>query len=117
MRREIAPPEEVRTYSKLSIVRALNEHEVIAEFLRSEFHHPEFEEYRQEFGRLVRKPDLRSQRENALRRALLFLRRGAMWRELPEDTQWFQVELRRGDLTRIRFFPRAQWRRVAEGSF
>ncbi len=117
LRREIAPPEEVRTYSKLSIVRALNEHEVIAEFLRSEFHHPEFEEYRQEFGRLVRTPDLRSQRENALRRALLFLRRGAMWRELPEDTQWFQVELRRSDLTRIRFFPRAQWRRVAEGSF
>src|SRR6266567_5483362 len=117
LQREIAPPEEVRTYSKLSIVRALNEHEVIAEFLRSEFHHPEFEEYRQEFGRLVRTPDLRSQRENALRRALLFLRRGAMWRELPEDTQWFQVELRRSDLNRIRFFPRAQWRRVAEGSF
>jgi hypothetical protein len=95
----------------------LNEHEVIAEFLRSEFHHPEFEEYRKEFARLVRNPDLSSHRENALRRALLFLRRGAMWRELPEDTKWFQVDLRRSDLTRIRFFPRAQWRRVAEGSF
>jgi hypothetical protein len=117
LRREITSPEDVRTYSKLSVVRALNEHEVIAEFLRSEFHHPEFEEYRHEFGNLVRKPDLHSQRENALRRALLFLRRGAMWRELPEDTQWYQVELRRSDLTRIRFFPRAQWRRVAEGSF
>jgi O-antigen/teichoic acid export membrane protein len=117
LRREIAPPEEARTYSKLSVVRALSEHEVIAEFLRSEFHHPEFEEYRHEFGHLVRKPDLLSHRENALRRALLFLRRGAMWRELPEDTQWYQVELSRSDLTRIRFFPRAQWRRVAEGSF
>lgn len=117
LRREIAPPEQARSYSKLSLVRALNEHEVIAEFLRSEFHHPEFEEYRHEFGHLVRKPDLGSQRENALRRALLFLRRGAMWRELPDDTQWYQVELRRSDLNRIRFFPRAQWRRVAEGSF
>jgi O-antigen/teichoic acid export membrane protein len=117
LRREIAPPEDVRTYARLSIVRSLNEHEVIAEFLRSEFHHPEFAEYRQDFGDLVRKPDLKSARENALRRALLFLRRGAMWRELPEDTRWFQVELRRSDLNRIRFFPRAQWRRVAEGSF
>ena len=117
LRREIAPPEDVRTYARLSIVRSLHEHEVIAEFLRSEFHHPEFAEYRQEFGHLVRKPDLKSPRENALRRALLFLRRGAMWRELPEDTRWFQVELRRSDLNRIRFFPRAQWRRVAEGSF
>jgi O-antigen/teichoic acid export membrane protein len=117
LRREIAPPEDVLTYTGLAVVRSLNEHEVISEFLRSEFHHPEFEEYRQEFARLVRNPDLTSQRENALRRALLFLRRGAMWRELPEDTKWFQVNLRRSDLTRIRFFPRAQWRRVAEGSF
>jgi hypothetical protein len=117
LRREMAPPEDVRTYPGLSTLRSLNEQEVIAEFLRSEFHHPEFAEYRQEFGHLVRNPDLRSHRENALRRALLFLRRGAMWRELPEDTRWFQVELRRGDLNRIRFFPRAQWRRVAEGSF
>jgi O-antigen/teichoic acid export membrane protein len=117
LRREISPAEDLRTYSRLSIVRALNEQEVIAEFLRSEFHHPEFAEYRQEFGHLVRDPDLRSHRENALRRALLFLRRGAMWRELPEDTRWFQVELRPSDLNRIRFFPRAQWRRVAEGSF
>lgn len=117
LRREIASPEDVRTYSRLGVMRALTEHEVIAEFLRSEFHHPEFEDYRAEFEHLVTKPDLESHRENSLRRALLFLRRGAMWRELPEDTEWFQVELTRQDLARIRFFPRAQWRRVAEGSF
>jgi O-antigen/teichoic acid export membrane protein len=117
LRREIVPPEEVRTYSNLRVLRSLEEHEVIAEFLRSEFHHPEFEEYREEFGHLVSQPDLESHRENALRRALLFLRRGAMWRELPEDTQWYEVKLGVSDLDRIRFFPRAQWRRVAEGSF
>jgi O-antigen/teichoic acid export membrane protein len=117
LRREIAPPEEIRNYSGLSILRSLSEHEAIAEFLRSEFHHPEFEEYRNEFGRLVNHPDLNSHRENAVRRALLFLRRGAMWRELPDDTQWFEVKLTRSDLARIRFFPRAQWRRMAEGSY
>jgi O-antigen/teichoic acid export membrane protein len=117
LRREIAPPEEIRNYSGLSILRSLSEHEAIAEFLRSEFHHPEFEEYRNEFARLVNHPDLNSHRENAARRALLFLRRGAMWRELPDDTQWFEVKLTRSDLARIRFFPRAQWRRMAEGSY
>jgi hypothetical protein len=116
LRKEITT-EDLRAYSSLSVVRQLTEHEVIAEFLRSEFHHPEFEEYRSEFDHLVNQPDLESHRENALRRALLFLRRGAMWRELPEDTQWVQVELTRKDLERIRFFPRAQWRRVAAGSF
>lgn len=117
LRKEIAAPENVRSYPSLSVVRSLSEHEVIAEFLRSEFHHPEFEEYRADFEHIVTSPDLNSHRENALRRALLFLRRGAMWRELPDNTQWFQVKLNRKDLERIRFFPRAQWRRVAEGSF
>lgn len=117
LRHEISSSEDVRTYANLSLLRTLTEHEVIAEFLRSEFHHPEFEDYRSEFEHLVNNPDLASHRENSLRRALLFLRRGAMWRELPDNTEWFQVELSRKDLARIRFFPRAQWRRVAEGSF
>jgi O-antigen/teichoic acid export membrane protein len=114
--REIAPVDD-RTYSVLPIMRPMSEYQVISEFLRSEFHHPEFEEYRREFARIVNEPDIENHRENALRRALLFLRRGAMWRELPEDTEWFKVELSPHDLERIRFFPRAQWRRVAEGSF
>ena len=104
-------------YNSLQMRRLLSEEEVIAEFLRSEFHHPEFDEYRHEFDAVVRHPDLNNSRENAVRQALLFLRRGAMWRELPADTQWFEVELRPEDLDRIRFFPRAQWRRVAQGSF
>jgi len=105
------------SYPSIRVLRSLSEDEVIAEFLRSEFHHPEFDEYRQSFEHLVGRPDLGSARENALRRALLFLRRGAMWRELPADTKWFQVDLTYQDLGRIRFFPRAQWRRVAQGSF
>jgi hypothetical protein len=105
------------SYPSIAVLRSLSEDEVIAEFLRSEFHHPEFDEYRQSFEHLVGRPDLDSARENALRRALLFLRRGAMWRELPADTKWFQVELTYEDLARVRFFPRAQWRRVAQGSF
>lgn len=103
-------------YSGLRLRRMLTEEEVMAEFLRSEFHHPEFDEYRHEFDAVVRHPDLKSTRENAVRQALLFLRRGAMWRELPADTQWFEVEFTPEDLDRIRFFPRAQWRRVARAA-
>jgi hypothetical protein len=116
LRREVSRPEDVRVFPSLRVLRSLSENEVIASFLRSEFHHPEFREY-QDFLHLVSAPDLESHRENALRRALLFLRRGAMWRELPENTRWYQVQLRQDDLARIRFFPRAQWRRFAQGSF
>jgi O-antigen/teichoic acid export membrane protein len=97
--------------------RPLAEHEVIAEFLKNEFHHPEFDPYRNRLEHLVHTPDLSDEQENRLRRSLLFLRRGAMWRELPSDTRWFEVELTREDLPRIRVFPRAQWRKIAQGNF
>jgi O-antigen/teichoic acid export membrane protein len=116
LRNHLTAPASI-VYSGLRLRRLLPEEEVMAEFLRSEFHHPEFDEYRHEFDNVVRHPDLNNSRENAVRQALLFLRRGAMWRELPADTQWFEVELTLEDLARVRFFPRAQWRRVAQGSF
>src|SRR6266700_882875 len=98
-------------------LRPMTEEAVIAEFLKSEFHHPEFNEYRDAFKGIVTTPNFSSRDENTLRRALLFLRRGAMWRELPADTEWFEVELSIQDLARVRVFPRAQWRKVAQGSF
>jgi O-antigen/teichoic acid export membrane protein len=97
--------------------RPIPEEEAIAEFLKNEFHHEEFNPYRAKIERLVTAPDLANADENALRRALLFLRRGAMWRELPDDTQWFEVDIATSDLDGIRVFPRAQWRRVSQGSF
>jgi len=97
--------------------RPLSQQEVIAEFLKNEFHHPEFDDYRIRFEHVVTRPDMNDSNENGLRRALLFLRRGPMWRELPNDTQWWEVELTRHDLSRVRVFPRAQWRRLAHGNY
>jgi hypothetical protein len=94
-----------------------SEPEVIAEFLKSEFYHEEFHADRDSFERLVFEADLTSEDENALRRALLFRRRGHLWREVPLDTQWWEVELEPGDLKFVRVFPRAQWRKIADGSY
>jgi hypothetical protein len=69
------------------------------------------------FEQLVMEADIHNERDNALRRALLFRRRGHMWRELPADTQWWQIEFDAKDLDLIRVFPRAQWRRVSNGSY
>jgi hypothetical protein len=93
------------------------EAEVVAEFLKNEFYREEFHRDRQHFERLVWDADLANEIENAVRRGLLFRRRGHLWRELPADTQWWEVRLEPEDLARIRVFPRAQWRRVSNGSF
>ncbi len=98
-------------------LRRVTEAEVIAEFLKNEFYQEEFHEDREQFEELVLGAQISDETGNALRRALLFRRRGHMWRELPADTQWWEVQIEPQDLERVRVFPRAQWRRVANGSF
>jgi O-antigen/teichoic acid export membrane protein len=105
------------TFGNFRKRQQVSEEEAVAEFLKNEFHRAEFDPYRAKIERLVSTPDLTNHDENALRRALLFLRRGAMWRELPDDTRWFEVDIATCDLAGIRVFPRGQWRKVSQGSF
>jgi hypothetical protein len=98
-------------------LQRITEAEVINDFLKNEFYQGEFHRDRDRFEHLVLQADTTSEHDNAIRRALLFRRRGHMWRELPTDTQWWQIELSTEDLNRVRVFPRAQWRKVSNGSF
>jgi hypothetical protein len=98
-------------------VRSVSEEEIIAEFLRGEFYHPEFDSYRRDFKHLVDHADLDHPQENFIRRALLFRRRGRLWRELPPDVEWWEIEMSASDLGRLRSFPRNDWRRFASDGF
>ena len=98
-------------------IRRVSEPEVIAEFLKAEFYQPEFDPYRETYGDLVATGDISNELENSIRKTLLFRRRGRLWRELPRDTQWWQIELQPADMPRVRAFPRKQWRKFAEGDF
>ena len=97
--------------------RLATEDEVIVEFLKNDFQCPEFQSYQETVARLVTAPALQNAEENKVRRALLFVRHAALWRELPEGTEWFEAEIRSADLHRIRVFPRAHWRKLASGDF
>ena len=101
----------------LSRLRRVNENEVIAQFLQSEFYQEEFRQYWDIYADVVTNPDLHSQRQNALRRALLFHRRGRLWREIPADTQWWEVELTPEDVKRVRVFARNHWLRYGAPNF
>jgi hypothetical protein len=95
----------------------VTEHEAISEFLKGEFYQPEFDRYREPFIDIVTRPDLSNDADNRLRRALLYRRRGRLWREIPADTEWWEVELQNADLRRIRVFPRNQWRRHSDHKY
>ena len=99
------------------VIRSVSEDEVIAEFLKSDFHSPQFHRYQESLGDVVSTPDLSNAGDNARRRALLFIRHLALWKELPTGTKWFEVEIKEEDLGQIRAFPRAQWRKLAHGNF
>ncbi len=103
--------------SPLKKTRRVEENEAIADFLKSEFYQPEFTRYRKAFVELVNNPDLSSEGDNSLRRALLFHRRGRLWRELPRQTEWWEVEMTPEDLLRTRVFPRNQWLRYGAPNF
>lgn len=105
------------TSHPVRLIRSVTENEVIAEFLRSDFHYPEFQEYRETLRDIVTTPNFGDHEENEKRRALLFVRHLTLWNELPEGTEWYEVELNEGDLAQIRLFPRAHWLRLARGNF
>lgn len=98
-------------------LRRISEEEVLSEFLKAEFYQVEYDRDRTQFETIVYDPDLSDPDENALRRALLFRRRGSMWRELPPDTQWWEIDFKPEESERVNVFPRAQWRGLARGNF
>jgi hypothetical protein len=55
--------------------------------------------------------------DNAIRRALLFIRHRSLWKEIPAGTDWYELEINDANLAQIRAFPRAQWRKLAKGRF
>jgi hypothetical protein len=95
----------------------IGEEEVISEFLKAEFYQVEYDRDRARFETVVYDPNLSDANENALRHALLFRRRGTMWRELPADTQWWEMDFQPEESQAVNVFPRAQWRNVAKGDF
>jgi O-antigen/teichoic acid export membrane protein len=99
------------------LLRRITEDEVISEFLRSDFENAAYREYHDSMRSIVHTPNLDDTQECAKRRALLFLRHLSLWKELPSDTEWYEVEVKLEDLDRIQVFPRAQWRKIAEGNF
>jgi O-antigen/teichoic acid export membrane protein len=103
--------------SGLTKLRPVPEQEVVAEFLRSEFYEPEFAAFRERYADLVEKPDLTNVRDNQIRKALLYRRRGRLWRELPPDTEWWEVELTPEEISRMRVFARNQWLRFGPPDF
>jgi len=100
-----------------TVIRGVSEDEVIAEFLKSDFHSPEFCEYQESLREVVSEPDLENAGDNAKRRALFNLRHLALWKEIPVGTEWYEVEINEAGLGQIRAFPRAQWRKLARGNF
>jgi hypothetical protein len=99
------------------MIHRISEDEVIAGFLKSDFHSPIYQKYQDDYGEIVNIPNFNNAADNARRKALLFLRHYALWKEIPLETEWYEMEIAESDLSKIRIFPRAQWRKLAHGNF
>jgi len=101
----------------VKLIRRVSEDEVISEFLKSDFQSFAFREYRESMHQIVDNPNIGDAAENAKRRALLFIRHLALWKEIPAETEWYEVEINQENLSQVRVFPRAHWRKLARGNF
>jgi len=110
-------PARTASFRPARVIRPVSEDEVIAEFLKCELKAPEFRTHQDTLRKVLTNPDLADAGDNAIRRALLFIRHLALWEELPTGTNWYELEMSPGDLEQIRVFPRAQWRKLARGHF
>jgi hypothetical protein len=99
------------------LIRRVSEDEVIAEFLKSEVNASEYRLHQATLQRVLTNPDLDDATDNAIRRALLFIRHRSLWKEIPPGTDWYELEINDTDLGQIRAFPRAQWRKLARGNY
>ncbi len=106
-----------RVFPPVRVLRPVSEDEVIAEFLKSDFHNPIYREYQDSMREIVTRPRLDNLEDNAKRRAVFFTRHLQLWNELPSGTEWYEVEMGEAGLDQIRVFPRAQWRKLARGNF
>lgn len=116
-------------FRPVRLLRLVSEDEVIAEFLKSDLNrdrtkgfsystmNPVLRGYQEALREIVLNPNLDNAGENAKRRALFFIRHSALWNELPDGTEWYEIEVTDADLAQIRVFPRAQWRKIARGDF
>jgi O-antigen/teichoic acid export membrane protein len=104
-------------FPPVRLIREVTEDEVIAEFLKTDFHNSIFRKYHDRLSEIVSNPDLEDAGENAKRRALFSIRHFALWNELPSGMKWYEVEVTETDLGKVRVFPRAHWRRIAAGNF
>jgi O-antigen/teichoic acid export membrane protein len=105
------------TFRPARLIRRVSEDEVIAEFLKSETNAPEFRQHQVTLRRVLTNPNLDDAGDNAIRRALLFIRHRSLWKEIPTGTHWYELEIDDADLRQIRAFPRAQWRKLARGRY
>lgn len=116
----LTDPKEGAQLGSLRPVRLLHrvsEDAVVAEFLKSDFDRPEFREYHDSLRPIVLNPNLDDDEENAKRRALFYIRHLSLWREIPPGTEWYEIDADESYIANMRVFPRAQWRKVANGSF
>jgi hypothetical protein len=93
-------------------IRRVSEDEAIAIFLKGEFHYPEFDRDRERFASVVNDSAGSGRGEAEMRKRLLYRRRGHVWRELPADTQWWQVEVDTEDVRKMNVFTRRHWPRM-----
>ena len=104
------------TMQSVRLIREISEDEVIAEFLKSDFHNPAFQNYRKILALSCSTLTLKTRMKTpyaviVCHSAFRSVERASI------QMEWYEVKVREPEVAQIRVFPRAHWRKIASGNF
>lgn len=84
--------------------------EIVHSWLKDEWHFSQYNQLRQSIPvKIIDDPDFSDGEENKKRLELLRYVRQPMIDPLPKDTQWYEIDFNRDDLSRTFIVPSADW--------
>lgn len=77
----------------MKILAEINEPEFELQFLSTEWYKSVYDSSREQYDKLVTNPDLNDREQNRLRKELLWKWRYPLLRQLPQQIEWYLIEL------------------------
>ncbi len=112
----------------MRIIKKISEAEMVALFLKAEINSPRFRDDILDILQTMRldrtiidNPDINHASENISRRGVLsefrgYKRNKGVFKDLPDDVEWYQVALRPSDLEKVKYIDYPYWVEIAGGT-
>lgn len=96
----------------MKIISKINQEKVEAEFLKSEWYKSGYDQFREQYTNIVINPDFSVDKDNQLRKKLLWIYRSPLLNQLPRNIEWHIVEIDVSEFSRLLVIRENGWEKT-----